>query len=54
VVMTDIGGGNFFTLSSSSADIYTASDNGVSSVTFQQAVQVYSDGSRWNAAYTDQ
>jgi hypothetical protein len=54
VVMTNIVGGNFFTLASSSANIFTASDDGVSSVTFQQAVQVYSDGSRWNAAYTDQ
>jgi len=60
VVMTNIGGGVHFTLASPSANIFTPGTCpadpcvGVSTVTFDQAVQVYSDGSRWNAAYTDQ
>jgi hypothetical protein len=54
VAMTNIGGANFFTVSSSSPNIYTFGAVGVSSVTFKDAVQLYSDGSRWNAAYTNQ
>ena len=60
IVMTDIGGGNFFTVASTASNIYTFGTcpaspcNGVSTVTFQTAAQFYSDGTRWNAAYTNQ
>ena len=54
IAMTNISGANFFTVASSSPNIYTFADVGVSSVTFEDAVQLYSDGSRWNAAYTNQ
>jgi len=54
IVLTNISGANSFTVASSSANIYTFGDVGVSTVTFESAVQLYSDGSRWNAAYTNQ
>jgi len=55
IVMTNPGGGNFFTVARQSSDLlYDFGDNGATSLTFQNAVQFYSDGSRWNAAYTNQ
>jgi hypothetical protein len=63
IAMTNIGGGNSFTVSTqdSPANIFTSGScpangptvcPGVVSVTFEQAVQFFSDGTRWNAAYT--
>jgi hypothetical protein len=64
IVMTNISGGNFFTVLAQGADkLFTfgtcpsggpAVCPGVTSVTFQSAVQFFSDGTRWNAAYTNQ
>lgn len=55
IVMTNPGGGNFFTAARQGGDLlYDFGDNGATSLTFQNAVQFYSDGSRWNAAYTNQ
>ena len=61
--MTNISGGNFFTVATQGSDklftfgtcpLLTIPCAGVTSVTFQSAAQFYSDGSRWNAAYTNQ
>jgi len=55
IVLTNPGGGNFFTASRQGADLlYDFGSNGAITLTFQDAVQFYSDGTRWNAAYTDQ
>jgi hypothetical protein len=62
--MTNIGGGNFFTVAGRGNDkLFTfgtcpsggpAVCPGVSSVTFENAAQFYSDGTSWYAAYTNQ
>jgi hypothetical protein len=55
IVLTNPGGGNSFTVSRQSADLlYDFGSNGAITLTFQDAVQFYSDGTRWNAAYTNQ
>ncbi|MDE3167811.1 MAG: collagen-like protein [Acidobacteriota bacterium] len=55
IVHTTPGGGTFITVASQGADLlYDFSNNGATSLTFQDAVQFYSDGTRWNAAYTNQ
>jgi hypothetical protein len=60
IVMTNISGANFFTVASSVTNIFTFGTcpaspcSGVGSVTFESAAQFYSDGTRWNAAYTNQ
>ncbi len=55
IVHTTPGGGTFFTVARQGADLlYDFSNNGATSLTFQDAVQFYSDGTRWNAAYTNQ
>jgi hypothetical protein len=61
--MTNISPPNSFTVASSANDIFTfgtcpsggpAVCPGVGSVAFESAVQFYSDGLRWYAAYTNQ
>jgi len=63
IVMTNITPPNSFTVASPAANIFTfgtcpsggpAVCPGVSSVAFESAAQFYSDGTRWNAAYTNQ
>ena len=63
ISMTNISGSNFFTVASQGADklftsgtcpLLTIPCAGVTSVTFESAAQFYSDGTRWNAAYTNQ
>ncbi|MBS1858604.1 MAG: hypothetical protein JST11_24760, partial [Acidobacteria bacterium] len=55
IVHTTPGGGTFFTVQRQGADLlYDFQSNGVASMTFQDSVQFYSDGTRWNAAYTNQ
>jgi hypothetical protein len=63
VSMTNIGGANFFTVASQGSDRLFTSGTcpaltipcaGVTTVTFESAAQFYSDGTRWNAAYTNQ
>ncbi len=63
ISMTNISGSNFFTVASQGSDKLFTSGTcpgnnipcaGVTSVTFESAAQFYSDGTRWNAAYTNQ
>jgi hypothetical protein len=63
ISMTNISGANFFTVASQGSDklftfgtcpLTTIPCAGVTSVTFESAAQFYSDGTRWNAAYTNQ
>ena len=63
ISMTNISGSNFFTVASQGTDklftsgtcpLLTIPCAGVTSVTFESAAQFYSDGTRWNAAYTNQ
>ena len=54
IVNTTPGGGGFFTVNRQGADLlFTFESNGSASLTFQDSVQFYSDGTRWNAAYTN-
>jgi hypothetical protein len=60
IVMTNISGANHFTVTSSSSNIFTSGTCpvdpcvGVATVSFDSAAQFFSDGSRWNAAYTNE
>ena len=55
IVITNPGGGRFFTVARQGSDLlYDFGSNGATTLTFQDAVQFYSDGTRWNAAYTNQ
>lgn len=63
IVLTNISAPNSFTVASPTANIFTfgtcpsggpAVCPGVSSVAFESAVQFYTDGTNWYAAYTNQ
>lgn len=64
IAITNPGGGNFFTVATQGGDaLFTPQTcpndeppacTGKTSLTFQNSVQFYSDGARWNSAYTNQ
>ncbi len=54
IVSTNRGGANFTVSRQGSDLLYSSQFNGVASLTFADAVQFFSDGTRWNAEYTNQ